>query len=310
MALLAGAPSAASAAEEGGTAYLFSYFVKNGEDGLHLAWSADGYTWEALGGGRSYLTPKVGAVKLMRDPCLLRGPDGRFHMVWTSGWWENHIGYASSTDLLTWSDQLEIPVMAHEPKVRNTWAPEVVWDAGRKRFLIFWSSTIPGRFADTAGTSESGLNHRMYFTTTADWKSFTRTQLFFDPGFSVIDGTLVAQGGRYHLVVKDETRFPPRKHLRIASALDPEGPWRDLGTPFTRDWVEGPTALNRGAETLLYYDVYRDRRYGVLRSTDLRSWEDVTAKLALPPGIRHGTVLEVPREVVERLRQEPASPIP
>ena len=35
--------------------YLFSYFTGNGEDGLHLARSTDGYTWETLNGGRSFL---------------------------------------------------------------------------------------------------------------------------------------------------------------------------------------------------------------------------------------------------------------
>jgi hypothetical protein len=28
----------------------------------------------------------VGAYRIMRDPCLAEGPDGTFHMVWTSGW--------------------------------------------------------------------------------------------------------------------------------------------------------------------------------------------------------------------------------
>lgn len=37
------------------TAYLFSYFINNGEDGLHLAWSTDGLNWNALNGGKSYI---------------------------------------------------------------------------------------------------------------------------------------------------------------------------------------------------------------------------------------------------------------
>src|SRR5882672_8349732 len=95
-------------AAEPATAYLFTYFTKNGEDGLHLAWSADGYSWEKLNDGKSYLAPKVGKhQQLMRDPCIVRGPDGTFHMVWTSGWNENNIGYASSKDLETWSEQKE-----------------------------------------------------------------------------------------------------------------------------------------------------------------------------------------------------------
>ena len=92
--------------------YLFSYFIGNGEDGLHLAWSRDGYRWEALNEGRSFLAPKVGESKLMRDPCLLRGPDGTFHMVWTTSWNGKTIGYASSSDLVHWSEQQAIPVMA------------------------------------------------------------------------------------------------------------------------------------------------------------------------------------------------------
>src|SRR3954464_5837127 len=86
--------AAAIRAAEPATAYLFTYFTKNGEDGLHLAWSADGYTWEKLNDAKSYLAPTGGRSKLMRDPCVARGPDGTYHMVWTAGWTENDIGYA------------------------------------------------------------------------------------------------------------------------------------------------------------------------------------------------------------------------
>ena len=68
----------------------------------------------------------------MRDPCVVRGPDGRFHLVWTSGWNENNVGYASSTGFIAWSEQQEIPVMPHEPTVRNSWAPEAVHDASQR----------------------------------------------------------------------------------------------------------------------------------------------------------------------------------
>jgi len=60
--------------------YLFSYFVGNGEDGLHLAYSCDGLNFKPLNNNKSLLTPKVGG-KLMRDPCIIQGPEGAFHMV-------------------------------------------------------------------------------------------------------------------------------------------------------------------------------------------------------------------------------------
>ncbi len=290
-------------------AWLFAYFTKNGQDGLHFATSTDGYAWEKLGGGRSYLAPQVGKARLMRDPCIVRGPDGTYHMVWTSGWNDNHIGYASSKDLVNWSPQQALPVMAHEPGVLNAWAPEIVYDDKRGEFLIFWASTVPGRFAETAGSSEEKYNHRMYYTTTKDFATFTPTALFYDPGFSVIDATFLHANGKHYLIVKDETRNPPRKYLQIAEAPDLRGPFKLLSKPFTPPgvWVEGPTAIQAGDDVILYYDAYQDKHYGALRTRDLQTWEDISAKVHLPDEgtperMRHGTVLAVPAELVERLR--------
>ncbi|TYQ20192.1 UNVERIFIED_ORG: glycosyl hydrolase family 43 [Zoogloea ramigera] len=305
-AMLAAASIAAQAADN----YLFAYFTENGQDGLHFARSTDGYMWDKVAGGRSFLTPVVGNSKLMRDPCIVRGPDGTFHMVWTSGWNENNIGYASSKDLVNWSPQQQVPVMAHEPGSLNAWAPEIVYDDRRGEFLIFWASTIPGRFPATDGSSEDKYNHRMYATTTRDFKTYTPTKLFYDPGFSVIDATFVNFKGKNHLLVKDETRNPPKKHLQVADAPDLQGPFGKLGAPITppKLWVEGPTALQIGDDVVLYYDAYITKHYGAMRSRDLVHWEDVSDKMQFPDEgtkkrMRHGTVIAVPEEVVAGLEK-------
>jgi hypothetical protein len=300
--LLALAGLRLTAAEPSATAYLFAYFVKNGEDGLHLAASTDGTHFEALNEGRSYLTPQVGESKLMRDPCLLRGPDGTFHLVWTTAWEGKTIGYASSTDLLHWSEQKALPVMAHEPGTRNCWAPEIAYDETQKQFLIFWATTVTGKFPETLITEDKGYNHRMYATTTKDFAAFTPTRLFYEPGFNVIDATLLKANQRFYLIVKDETRVPVKKNLRIASSAAIEGPYTELSAPFTRDWVEGPTAIKVGDDYVVYYDCYREKRYGAVRSRDLKTWEDITDKIKFPPGARHGTVIEVPRSLIDTLR--------
>ena len=281
---------------------LFSYFLGNGEDGLHLACSRDGYRWDALNGGRSCLRPEVGESRLMRDPCLLRGPDGTFRMVWTTSWSGKTIGYASSRDLIHWSQQQAIPVMAQEPAALNCWAPEVVWDARKQQFLLFWASTVTNRFTDTAGQAENRYNHRIYSTTTKDFRSFSPTVLFFDPGFNVIDATLLSANNRFYLIFKDETLKPLKKHLRIAEAERPDGPFAPPGPPFTPSWVEGPTALRLGDEYIVYFDCYRDHHYGAMLSKDLAHWTDVTSRLAMPPGIRHGTALQVPEDIVAGVR--------
>lgn len=95
-------------------ALIFSYFKGNGEDGLHLAFSENGYTWRALNNDQSFLKPELGKEKLMRDPNIIKGGDGKYHMVWTVGWTEKGIGYAFSEDLVNWSKQQFIPVMEHE----------------------------------------------------------------------------------------------------------------------------------------------------------------------------------------------------
>jgi hypothetical protein len=302
--LLATALSAAD------TVYLFTYFIRNGENGLHLAWSEDGYAWQALGGGRSYLAPRIGKKeKLMRDPNVTLGPDGVYHMVWTCGWNENHIGYASTRDFLTWSEERPLPVMAHEPAVRNSWAPEVIYDDAKHEFVIFWASTIPGRFPASEG-SEDKLNHRLYYTTTKDFQKLTPTQLFYQPGFSVIDGTFLKAGGKLHLIVKDERINPPRKYLQMAHAAGATGPFGPLSKPFTPpgEWVEGPTAVQIGKEYLVYFDAYKTGKYGAMRSLDLKNWEDVSAKMHFPfegteDRMRHGTVIAVPRSVIDKIRK-------
>lgn len=283
--------------------YLFSYFVGNGEDGLHLAASADGYKWETLKGGKSFLTPNVGKSKLMRDPCLLCGPDGTFHLVWTDSWNSRTIGHASSKDLLHWSEQQAIGVMEHEAQAMNCWAPEVLYDGTKQQYLIFWATTIPDRFPASNATGDGKYNHRMYSITTKDFKSFTPTRLFYDGGFNVIDATMLRANEKCYLIVKDETLKPVKKNLRIAVGTSPEGPFDDISAPFTPSWVEGPSAIRIGDDYVVYFDCYTQHRYGAMRSRNLKDWEDITSQISFPKGVRHGTVLQVPKLVVDKLSE-------
>ena len=128
----------------------------------------------------------------------------------------------------------------------------------------------------------------------------------------MIDATLLGANGRFYLIVKDETVKPAKKHLRIASSDSVEGPWADLTPPFTPEgrWAEGPTAIRIGEEYVVYYDAYQDGHYCASRSRDLKTWEDVTAKMVFVPGMRHGTVIAVSADVAARLREEnpPSAP--
>ncbi len=286
--------------------YLFAYFKNNGEDGLHLAYSRDGLKWKALNEDKPYLTPAVGSQKLMRDPCVIQGPDGIFHMVWTTGWRGRDIGIAHSKDLIRWSEQKAIPVMEREPAAINCWAPEIFYDDQQKRYMIFWATTIPGRFPATDSSSDNGLNHRIYYVTTKDFTSYSEAALLYDGGFNVIDATIVKNAAgdprrRYVMILKDETGNPVKKNLRIAVSDRASGPYGPASPPFSPEWVEGPTAAKIGGEWIVYFDMYRDKRYGAVKSADLKNWETVTDKLSMPAGARHGSVFTVSDQVLSRL---------
>jgi hypothetical protein len=297
----------AQAAPRGAGPWVFSYFLDNGQDGMHLAYSRDGLAWTPLGGGRPYLAPTVGG-KLIRDPCILLGPDSVFHAVWTSGWYEQGIGIAHSRDLLEWSDAAFLPVMVHERKAANAWAPEIFFDEETAQYLVFWSTTIPGRFplTDESGsvsTTGIALNHRIYRTTTRDFKDYSRAELFVDPGFNVIDATIIRDGGRVLMFLKDETLRPEaRKDIRLAVADHALGPYALEPDPVSKEnWVEGPTAFRSGLDMFVLFDAHTRKRYEGVRSRDLRTWIAMGAELTMPPGARHGSVVAVPEKILKEL---------
>jgi sucrose-6-phosphate hydrolase SacC (GH32 family) len=100
----------------------------------------------------------------MRDPHIARGPDGTFHMVWTWEWRVKTIGHATSRDLVTWSKQQEIPLMANVPGTANTWAPEIYWIATKSKWLLVWSSVVEGKHK----------GNRIYSSLTSDFKTSRR----------------------------------------------------------------------------------------------------------------------------------------
>jgi hypothetical protein len=282
--------------------WLFSYFTQNGEDGLHLAWSEDGRTWKPLKEGQSFFMPPEKVSKLVRDPSIARGADGIFHLLWTGSWTGKSIGYASSRDLIEWTDVRSIPVMEHEPTTRNTWAPELFYDEPSQTFYIIWSSTIPEKFTETTASSETDYNHRMYYTTTKDFKTFSETKMYWNPNHNVIDGFLTKDGERYLLFYKDETLKPEaKKNILLAVGSSPIGPFEVQGVISHTDWVEGPTALKINDEWLVYYDCYTKHHFGAVKSKDLKNWKNMTDKLCFPIHARHGTAFEIDPETLQKL---------
>ena len=278
------------------TVYLFTSFRENGQDGLRLLYSLDAYHWTNIPG--VFLKPNVGDAKLMRDPSLVCDRDGMHHLVWTTAWrGDQGFGYACSKDLTHWSEQRFIPVMAQEPTTVNVWAPEVFDHGSGGEFIICWASTIPGRFPDYLEAPTN--NHRMYFTTTRDFKSFAPAKLFLDPGFSVIDCAILEAQEQYVLLLKDNSR--PQRNLRVAFGDSPLGPWRDISQPFTSRFTEGPTAIKVGDDWIIYYDAYQAKTYGAAKTRDFKTFTDISQEVIFPEGHKHGTVFKANRMRLTKL---------
>jgi hypothetical protein len=281
-------------------AYLFTSFHEPATDGLRLLYSDDACHWTDF--NKTFLKPEIGTQRVMRDPSIVQGPDGTFHLVWTCSWkGDKGFGYANSKDLIHWSAQKLIPVMEHEPSTVNVWAPEISYEAKTGEFIIIWASTVPFRFA--RGIEEENNNHRMYYVTTKDFNTFSKARLFLDPGFSVIDAVIVKRKAEdYVLVLKDNTR--PNRNLKVAFGTQVAGPYGQASQNFSTNLTEGPTVVKKGKNWLIYYDAYGKKNYSAMKTADFKVFEDVSTEVSVPEGHKHGTIIKIRKSVIRQLKKK------
>ena len=279
--------------------YVMSYFRTEAE-ALHLALSEDGFDWRPLNGNRPLLEGSVG-TRTLRDPFVMRAQDGRFHLFATNGWKADSIVHASSADLLTWSDQALVHVMAGVPGTRNCWAPECFYDEAAGAYRVIWSSSL------TEPSGPADLNHRIWGATTRDFVTYTPAARFFDPGFSVIDATVVRHPNGYLMAFKDErgeNRIgTEHKFIHVCVAPNGDGPWTEISEPVTPSLTEGPTLFRRDGRWVMLFDHFLQDFFGAMESPDGVRWENITERVTFPPGPRHASVLEVDEAVGRNLRE-------
>lgn len=273
-------------------------------ESLHLAFSRDGRHWTALNDNRP-VWPDPPTAHPVRDPFIARGPDGWFHLVATGGDAARHLLYCRSRDLIDWEPARSLPVMEPVTTVRNVWAPEWVWDPEQRNYFVFWSSS----------SGEHGWDDsRIWCARTEDWETFTPPRLLFDPGFTVIDATIVAHDNRFFLFFKDErfgchhaeTSCPSGEHrfLQVAAAPALEGPYAIVTPAITPSITEGPAVFrpDPAGPWLLLCDHCMDNRYGAFASDDLLQWREI-ADAAFPPNVRHGSVFAVTEAELSALQR-------
>lgn len=282
--------------------YVMSYF-KTDAEALHLAVSDDGLQWRAVRGGAAIYRSTRGSQSV-RDPFLCRDADGLFHLLATMAPSPDSILHAVSDDLLSWREEAHVPVMASVPHVQNCWAPEAFWDDDAQCWRVIWSSSTM-----TPNTPSDG-NHRIWSSDTRDWQTWTPPALFFDPGYSVIDATVVPFAPqKYLMAFKDERGHNPPRHdepgqrkaIGIALAPSGAGPWTEVSELITPPLTEGPALFRRNGQWVMLFDHFMEERFGALASADGLHWEPLTPGITFLPGLRHASVLEVPDTIGRRL---------
>jgi hypothetical protein len=310
--------------------YLFSYFTGEGTaDGeqirMALSQGNDPTRYRELNGGRPVLTSQLG-TKGLRDPFIIRSPKGdKFYQIATDlrmyggsgGSWDQvqRTGSRSvmvweSTDLVHWTDQRLVKVAPDT--AGNTWAPEAYYDESLGAYVVFWASKVYA--ADDPGHTGSTYN-KMLYATTRDFRTFSEPKVWNDPGYSVIDSTVIRHNGAYYRFTKDER--DPSSGTPCSKFITAEKSTRltDTSYEFVADCIgkgtvdrgEGPAVFKANTSTggekwYMLIDEFGGRGYVLFETTDLDSGKWTESKnTALPAHARHGTVLPVTRAEYDRI---------
>ncbi|MGP3957707.1 family 43 glycosylhydrolase [Nonomuraea sp. 3N208] len=305
--------------------YLFSYFTGEGTaDGeqvyFALSRGNDPLRWRELNGGKPVLTSTLGE-KGLRDPFIIRSPEGdKFYQIATdlrifgNGNWDaaqrtgsKSIMVWESTDLVNWSEGRLVKVSPDT--AGNTWAPEAYYDDTIGAYVVFWASKL---YAADDPNHTGNTYNRMMYATTRDFRTFSEPKVWVDPGYSVIDSTVIKHDGTYYRYTKDErnnsSTTPCSKFILAetsTSLLDTK--WDFLSECIGKGAMsqgEGPTIFksNDQEKWYLFIDEFGGRGYIPFESTNLASgtWTP-SANYSLPARPRHGTVIGVTQAEYDRL---------
>ncbi|MFC4066951.1 immunoglobulin-like domain-containing protein [Actinoplanes subglobosus] len=305
--------------------YLFSYFTGEGTaDGeqIYLAVSKanDPLSYREVNNAKPVLTSSLG-TKGLRDPFIIRSPEGdKFYQIATdlkiygNGDWDasqrtgsKSIMVWESTDLVNWTDQRLVKVSPDT--AGNTWAPEAYYDSGLGAYVVFWASKL---YAENDPNHTGGTYNKMMYATTRDFHTFSAAKVWVDPGYSVIDSTMIDHNGTYYRFTKDERNNSSTSPCSKFIIEEKSTELRSTAYDFVKDCIgsggvsagEGPLVFKSNTEDrwYLFVDEYGGQGYVPFTSTDLDSgiWTKATS-YSLPKRPRHGTVLPVTQEEYDRL---------
>ncbi len=314
------------------SAYLMVYF-KDDTHSIYFATSRDGFAFTDVNGGRPILAGRaIADQKGVRDPHIMRGPDGAFYMAMTDlhifgqreglrttewerpekeyGWGNNrNLLLMKSVDLLHWT-LAKVDVSRLFPAYKdagNAWAPETIYDPTTRRMMVYFTTRI-GNGPNVMVASQANDAFTTLTTVPRKILDYPRSAV------NTIDADITLVGGKYRMfyvahekpgsIRQAVSTRVDRGYVYDARKIDPEtvaaeapNLWRRHGT---HTWVLmydvfGVTPNNMGfAETK---DFVTFRNIG--RFND--SGSPMKATNFVQP--KHGAVMAVTPKEVERLER-------
>lgn len=301
--------------------YLFAYFEgggdKNLQEQLRFAVSEDAVNWYALNGNRPIIaSDSISESGGIRDPHILRGEDGCYYMVATdmfvakNGWKENPgIVLLKSHDLVNWTHSKIVLAKDYAENFGDAywvWAPQTIYDRKAKKYMIYF--TLQRNDRKTLITYYAYANK--------DFTGFeSEPKVLFSAQYGSIDNDIIYKDGRYHLFykgnTKDENGKETKNGIQQAISKSLKGPWKEDFAYLdayagTRTHVEGSGVfkMNDKDEYILMYDLYSSGRYEYQTSADLMNFTKEPQSFRKDFFPRHGTVMSVTSEELERLQQK------
>jgi hypothetical protein len=297
--------AAASGETPGGYRYISTYFDGNraqGESGLSLAGSDDGFHWNRL--NIPDFRPQIGPWQNFADPSFDRDPDGTYHMVWTTG--NDGFGYATSQNLVDWTGERFIDIPRTGPfqgqSMLFTWAPEVTYVPEEKRFDIIVSQA--NESFDSNKRTVADFNG--YRVSTTDFQTLTTpVRLFGDnPPVRDIDAVVHPTPDGFVKFTKHENVIPdvsPKQKdgIHVYTSPNRDGPWTKVHNRLPGNIAnsEGPSPVDIRGDTIVYYDQTSGNNNGsklkAVRTRNFTDYQDISPLIHGPDNFRHGTMRQV-----------------
>ncbi len=290
---------------ENTSAYLFVYFTGNAksDEAIRFALSKDSYNFYALNDNKAVIASEdISTTGGVRDPHILRGEDGAFYMTVTdlqtaNGWENQAMILLKSTDLVHWtSSKVDISKVFDGFKdVKRVWAPQTIYDAKAKKYMVYFSMLQPG-----------GTDVVYYAYANKDFTALETTpkQLFFSPiNRSCIDADIIEKDGKFHLFMKTEDEKDKGIKVAISDKLTSGYVLQNGYVDQTNESVEGSGIfkLNNSDTYILMYDMYRKGKYQFTSSTDLKNFKVIDENVSMNFHPRHGTVLPITKTEADAL---------